>query len=327
MLVLVSLLDALGNADLLPEEADFADRLRFMVLRLPMIFDRIFLFALMLGVLLTYLQLIRRDELVAIVASGMSALGQVRTLAPAVILAAIFSAGLIDQTLPRTSRALEEWLGPAVLETTGVPDHVWLNDSGTLVEIGTVRGRRLADIVFYQRGSEGLVHSVIRAEAAVYEDGNWNLVGARSVDLGLSEAIVPDIWETPQTPETLHRLAAPPRNLSLGDLGALARMRGSGSQPSSAYEVWALHRLTLPFAAFAFSLVAVALMQRLGRRDTGDSAMIFGLGTGFVFLIIDGIFKTLAEAGSVSAGFAAGIPIAGLLLLGAHLILAREQMA
>lgn len=326
MLILVSLLDALGNADLLPEGAGFADRLRFMALRAPMIFDRIFLFALMLGVLLTYLSLIRRDELVALVASGISAFGQVRALAPVVVLATLVSALLIDQTLPRSVRALDSWLGADALDEAETPDHLWLDDEGTLVEITGLQGETLTDLTFYRRGADGQVDTVIKADTARHGPGGWTLSGVQLV-LGEADEPLPQVWETPQTPATLQKLNSPPRDLSLADLLALAEMRGSGSQPSSAYEVWALHRLTLPLAALAFVLVAVALMQRLGRRDTGDLAMIAGLAAGFAFLIVDGVFKTLAEAGGVGAGIAAGVPLGGLLLLGVHLILERERLA
>lgn len=326
MLILVSLLDALGNADLLPEGAGFVERLRYMMLRAPIIYDRIFLFALMLAVLLTFLSLIRRDELVAISAAGVSAFAQLRALAPAVMLATLASILLIDQAAPRTMRELNAWLGAdAFRDAEEIGSNLWLTDGNLIVEIERVREDSLSGIIFYERGANDTVTAVHRAEEALHAGTGWLLSGVKTTRFDGRAPEPPLVWDTPQSPQTLLKLRSAPRDLSLRDLFQLAEMRGSGSLPSSAYRVWALHRLTLPLAAFAFLTVAVALMQRLGRRDTGDGAMIAGLLIGFAFLIIDGVFKTMAEAGGMSAGIGVGVPLAGLLALGLHLLLSREH--
>ena len=324
MLGLVSLLDSLGNADLLPAGAGMAERLGYMALRLPVLFDRIFLFALFLGVLLTFVSLIRRGELVALTASGISALGQVRLIAPAVLIAAAGAALIVDQAAPPAARALERWLGTGAFEQPGATDAAWLAEPGHLVEIEEVRDEALRGLTFFERGERG-VAAVVTAASAERVPGGWRLTDPVQERYDGADRPVMTEWITPQTPRSLRQLLAAPRDLSIRDQKRLADMRGSGSRPSGAYTVWSLHRLTLPLAALGFLAFAAPMMQRLGRRSTGDLALIGGLLAGFMYMIVDGVLKTLAEAGSVPALWAAGLPLALLFALAARGLINAER--
>jgi len=118
MVTLLGVLDALGNADRLPDGAGFVGQIKYMGLRMPILFERTFVFAILLAVLLTYASLYRRNELVIISASGLSVFGQIRALAPAVVAVGIVSAILIDQVNPIANKALEHWLGTSALVAT-----------------------------------------------------------------------------------------------------------------------------------------------------------------------------------------------------------------
>ena len=57
-------------------------------------------------------------------------------------------------------------------------------------------------------------------------------------------------------------------------------------------------------------------MQKTGRQDTGDKALIIGLGMGFLFLILDGAMATFAASGGMAVPVAIAIPIVLYALLG-----------
>lgn len=328
MLVLLGVLDALSNAELLPEAGGLADQFRYMALRLPILFDRILVFALLMALLLTYVSLIRRNELVAIAGAGISVLGQVRALVPAVALAAIASAAAIDQTMPIATRALEAWLGPeAVRDDRQGPQTLWLADEGTLVEVAGLAEDRLTGVTLFERDDDDMVVSVSVAESATTAPGGWALEGVRQIRFDGAALDPPEFWRTVQTPETLRLLLAVPRNLSLVDLFQLSRMTGSGSLPSDAYLVWFLNRLSLPFIALGFLLITAPIMQHFGRRDSGETSLAIGVGVGFAFMVADGVFKTLAENGSVSAEISVLAPVAALWLAGGLLAYGKTAKA
>ncbi len=333
ILILIALLDSLANASEIAAAEEGGSALRYLWLRLPVIFDQIYLFALMLALLLTYVSLIRRNELVAVQGVGMSISTQVRMLAPVVVAVSAVAAFAIDRALPPAVRALDAW-GVADYEGGNVSaeEPLWLNDGGTFVRITGRRGvDGLLNLMFFERDELGHVRSVSWAQSAQYieADGGWRLSGVEVARVQGAGA-PPDpklIWETNQDPSIIARLAAEPRNLAIDDLDRLARLRGSGSRPSSAYRVWQIGRYVMPLTALVFLVFAAPVMQRTGRRETGTMAMVVGLGCGFVFLIVDGIAKTMSAAGAMSA-WAAGVgPTLIFGLIGVYLWLRQETLA
>lgn len=326
MVILLGVLDALGNADLLPENAGLADNLRYMLLRMPILFDRILMFALLAALLLTFMTLIRRNELVAIAGAGISAFGQVRALLLAVVLASVAAGGLIDQVNPRAKAALENWLGAEVLrkEGRGTGD-LWLAEDGLLVEIEGLQNGALTGLTLFERTETGRIAAVSTAARATPGAGGWVLSGVAQERFDGKPLAPPAIWQTGQTARSLGLLLAEPRDLAAADLLRLARMTHSGNQPRQSYLVWFWNRLFLPVVATGFLMFAAAIMQRFGRRDSGVGAMAVGLAVGFVYMVADGIFKSFAESGTVSGLLAVALPAAVLLLAGALMILLRRS--
>ncbi|KCZ87940.1 LptF/LptG family permease [Hyphomonas johnsonii] len=325
MVTLLGVLDALGNADLVPDGAGLVGQVRYMVLRMPILFDRTFVFGLLLAVLLTYASLYRRNELVIISGSGLSVFGQVRALAPAVIFVSVVSAIGIDQINPVASKALEDWLGTSVLrENSQTPERVWLSDGRLLVEVAGMQNERLSGLTIFERDANGAVIAVTTAGTASPVAGGWRLEDTEQQRFDGRTPQNDTFWSSAQTPDSLHLLLTEPRDLALADLLALHRMRGSGSRPASAYLLWALHRISLPLAALAVLMLAVPIMQLYGRRDSSDIALARGVAAGFVFMVTDGVLKTLAESGRFSAPLAVALPILGLALAGLWLALGRE---
>lgn len=326
MVTLLGVLDALGNADKLPDGAGFAGQMRYMWLRLPILFDRTIVFALLLGVLLTYASLFRRHELVIISAAGVSIFGQIRMLIPAVLLAGIVSAVVIDRASPPASEALQAWLGSeAMQEDSQAPERLWLSDGPRLIELQGLQDDTLSGITIFERDATGAVVSITTAESARPVQGGWEMSGARQqrFDGAIMEA--ESFWPSPQTPESLRKLLTEPRDMSFADLLAFNEMRGSGSRPSSAYLLWALNRLSLPLTCLGFLVLAVPIMQLYGRRDNSDMALAAGVAAGFAFMVIDGVLKTLAENGNFSAIAAVMLPTAGLISVGMWLALQKEE--
>lgn len=324
MVVMLGVLDALGNADLLPESAGLGGHLRYMMLRMPILFDRVFLFALLLALLTSYVTLIRRGELVVMAATGLSVAGQIRAMLPAVLLASLLAAVLIDQVNPAARRALEDWLGPEALRGESQdPDELWLADEAWLVEVAGIEGDRLTGLTLFQRGENGRIAAVIEAAAARPLIDGWALEGTRQLRFDGRDDPAPAVWFTEQTPHTVRLLMAPPRDIAMTDLWRLSQLTRSGSRPSAAYRVWFLARLLLPLVAIGFLVFAVPLMQHFGRRDSGDLALAGGMLTGFAYMIADGVVKTLAESGTIGALPAVLVPAGCLALVG--LWLARRR--
>jgi lipopolysaccharide export system permease protein len=326
LVTLLSVLDSLANADNLPPGLGLFGQLRYMGLRLPVLFDRALLFSILLSVLLTYVSLSRRNEMVALSASGMSIFGQMKLLMPVVFIAGAVFAVAINYVSPPASRALQTWLGTKALQgDEQTPQKLWLSDENRLVELEEIKGDELFGVTIFNRDNEGFIVSVTTAGRAIAAPGGWRLKDAsqRRFDNETSKDDL-SFWPSPQTPDSLRDLMLPPRDVGFATLLSLSEMRDSGSRPSSAYILWALNRAFLPVTAVGFLILGTSIMQVYGRRANADLAAAAGVGIGFVYLVIDGILKTLAENGSFNPVLTIVLPNLVLILAGLWLALERE---
>ena len=336
-LILIGLLDSLANgSDILADGGGFIDTFKYMGLRAPVIFDRIFIFTIVVAILLTFVKLIRQHELVALLGFGISVPKQLMLMTPIVLATAFTSITVIDYTIAPAVRTLQAWgIGEYKIKNITADNPLWLEDNGRIIKASKrFDYKTLGEIEIYSRSETGAVDEVIWAERATYEGDNWTLEGVQTLPIkgadGEPRAAIkelnPRLWETRQNPKSIARLAAEPRDLSMSEMRNFSKRGNSGSKPRFAYTFWHAHRITRPLAAFVLLLVAVPLMQRTKRQDTGDKALIMGLAIGFFFLILDGAMATFAASGGMAVPAAIAMPIVSFGVIGAWLCLKAETL-
>ncbi len=336
-LVLIGLLDSLANGgDILAEGGNFIETFRYMAYRAPVIFDRIFMFTLVVAMLLVFVRLIRSHELVALLGFGISVPKQIALLAPIVILTSAASVTVINFAMPPAVRALQAWgIGEYKIKSVSPKNPLWMEDSGKIVRVSARLGMNtLANLELFTRDANGIVSTALWADRAIFDGKSWTLYNVQTLPIEGSNGeprmalreINPIPWETNQTPASIARLAAEPRDLSVRDMRNFRERGNSGSKPRFAYGFWFLHRITRPLAALILLLCAVPIMQRTGREDNGDKALIVGITLGFIFLIIDGAMATFATSGGIAVGSAIALPLCLFALLGAFLCIRTESL-
>jgi len=336
-LTLIGLLDSLANGgDIVSSGGGFKDTFRYMFLRAPVIFDRIFVFTLVVAVLMTFGKLIRQHELVALLGFGISAAKQTLLMTPAVVGAALLSILFIDIAMPPAVRSLQTWgIGEYKVKNITQKNPLWIEDNGNIIRATErVNFNTLGDMKFFFRDKNGTVTKVWHVERATFKTDNWELSGIESLEIegeaNLAQNLTPlpttEIWETLQTPNSIARLAAEPRDLSLSEMENFSKEGNSGSKPNFAYRFWQMHRITRPLAAFIMLILCAALMQRTGREDTGYKTMFIGITLAFIFLIIDGAMATFAISGGLAVLPAIAIPLLLFGLAGSFMLLRTESL-
>jgi len=336
-LTLIGLLDSLANgADIVKSGGGFKSTFRYMFLRAPVIFDRIFVFTLVVAVLLTFVKLIRQHELVALLGFGISAAKQTLLMTPAVVGAAILSVLFIDIAVAPAVRSLQTWgIGEYKIKNITAKNPLWLEDNGNIIRATErVDFETLGDLKFFFRDEDGSVIKIWHVEQASYKTENWELSGIEELEIiseanlvrNLSSVSGTRLRETRQTPKSIARLAAEPRDLSLAEMRNFSARGNSGSKPSFAYKFWHMHRITRPLAAFILLILCAALMQRTGREDTGNKTLVIGVTIAFLFLIIDGAMATFAVSGGMGVLPAIALPLVGFGLVGAFMLLRTESL-
>lgn len=335
-LVLIGLLDTLANSgDIMAESGKFSDTFLYMYYRLPVIFERIFVFTLIVTILLLYVRLIRQHELVAMLSFGISVPKQILLLSPIVITATLFAIIVIDLSMPPAVRALQNWgIGEYKTKNITPENPLWLEDTNRIVKASHHDyHNQLRDVEFFVRGNQGNIQSILWASKAVYQQGEWQLKDVRELEITGAEGakrqaspLTEYIWKTQQTPASIARLTAEPRDLSLKDMHDIQRKGISGSQPGYTYKFWAAHRLSRTIATLALLICLVPIMQRTERHSTGDKALVAGILLGFIFLIIDGAIATFCTSGGISPFWAINLPLIGLGLTGLYLCIRCESL-
>ncbi|MEM7721230.1 MAG: LptF/LptG family permease [Pseudomonadota bacterium] len=326
MISILGVLDALSNQDLLPRDAVLVDHLRFMLLRAPLLFERVFVFAFLFSLLVTYVMIIRRNELVGLTAAGLSVMRQIGLLLPGVLLASLLSLAFIDQTTPRAQQGLIDWLGPeAAISSGSTMDDLWVADGNLLVRIRQVTDENLFDLTLVERLERGQVSAITYADSAVAGPEGWELSGVSQVRFDDRQVDPLSNWLSPLSHDTLRLLSMTPRYLSMADLRDLSNLRGSGNRPSAAYEVWLYSRLALPVVAIGFLMMTVSIMQIFERNAKPELTLAWGMGAGILFAVVDSITNSLPENARLDPAVAALSPVAFLLLVGLILAMWRTR--
>lgn len=336
-LTLIGLLDSLANGgDIVKSGGGFSDTFRYMFLRAPVIFDRIFVFTLIVAVLLTFVKFIRNHELVAFLGFGLSATKQVLLMTPAVVGAAIISIIFIDIAVAPAVRSLQTWgIGEYKIKNVTPKNPLWIEDNGAIIRAeDRVDFETLGDMKFFFRDNSGTVTKIWHVKRAHYVEPNWELSGVEELEIkgeaNVARSLTPvagvETWETLQTPTSIARLAAEPRDLSLAEMRVFSKRGNSGSKPNFAYKFWHAHRITRPLAAFILLVACTALMQRTRREDTGNKALIIGITMAFIFLIIDGAMATFAVSGGLAVLPAIALPLVFFGCGGAYMLLRTESL-
>jgi len=336
-LLLIGLLDSLANGgDILSGDGKFTDTFRYMFYRAPVIFDRIFVFTLVVAALLVFVRLIRNHELVALLGFGISVTKQILLLTPIVLACSFGSILFINYAMPPAVRALQAWgIGEYKIKNITDQNPLWMEDNSSIIRAAGRPGmNELSNMEIFERDENGTVTNGIFVELAVYDGRGWVLKNVETIEIegadGEARKAKVDNsgrrWETIHTPATIARLAAEPRDISLRDMRNFSERGNSGAKPRFAYNFWYWHRWTRPLAALILLLCAAPIMQKTGRQDTGDIALLAGLALGFIFLIIDGAMATFATTGGMVVSWAIAFPLALFALFGAFLVIRTESL-
>ncbi len=332
-LILIGLLDSLANSNEIAESGRGGmATFEYMLYRAPVIFDRVLLFTVIVAMLLTYVKLIRQHELVALIGFGFSVPKQVALLAPVVMSATVLAILLINIAMPPSVRALQAWgVGEYKRTSINSENPLWLQDGTRIVRAaGRPNMETLTDLQFFDQEETGEISIASWVKKATYsfEQNAWILEGVERATA--RDRFTPgpfSLWLSEQTPTTIAKLAADPRDLSLEDMRKFRTEGRSGSKPGFAYGFWYLHRITRPLAALILLLCAVPIMQKTGREDTGDKALIIGIASGFLYLILDGALSTFAVSGGLSIVWAISLPLMIFGLVGCYLALKTEDLS
>jgi lipopolysaccharide export system permease protein len=338
---LVQMFDLFGNAD------DIADNygpglgpvLIYLLYRLPATLALVMPFSILVGSLLTLLNMANNNEVMAFKAAGMSFYRLLLCLMPVGVLFAALHFAIADRLAPAALRALGErelvhtakQAGPAKPETRSP---AWIRDGETIVRAGRVQrdGAALSDVEIIRRNDKGVMVQRRLARLAAFDAAAnaWTLTDVSLLNIDGEQRRIEKLplqqWATKLRPADFADLTVPPNQFTSSDLISLSRAAGIGSRPVFVYETWLHKRLALPVLCLLMVLLAAPVSQANVRSGGTAARMTLGIGLGFLFFVSDGLSTALGETGSLLPVLAAWAPIAIFASVGGSVLLRVEQV-
>ena len=310
LLVLIGLLQIVdlfeSTSDVLERGLGFGGIFHYEFLRLPLMVEQILPVAVLIGALTCFTGLARNSEMAALRATGTTIYRIVALMLPAVALVAVLHFVIADQIAPRAESAFTSWwnahppLHPSE-DQLPKPKTVWFRTGSYVVyaQGASTDGRKLTGLRIYRRAPDGRLTERLTATGATFgDDGRWRLQDAHEMDVAATSLTTAQhtqsIWDADLAPEDVTAVFWPEERISTGR--ALRSITGSRpADKSPAFYATRLNRsLAEPLGAVVMLLLAApsALAQQ---RNNQAALLMFSLGAGLMFLMVDGVLTALGQ--------------------------------
>lgn len=321
-----------------------SDAVALTLFQMPEILGQTFPLVLMLGSLITFLNLSRTSEMVVIRASGVSAL-KILTLpvvAAAVLggVATTFYNPIVAASMARESSLRAELSGTSVNALSVDEGSLWLRQglsSGqTVIQAQHVseEGSVLYDVRLHQFDTDDRLVARIEADSAslgreAWELRNvrrWSLAGAdQGEPIGAPEELPQLNLPTNLTREQILDSFAQPESIAFWQLPGFIRQLEQAGFSATRHRVFLQSELARPALFIAMVLIGAGFSLRHVRFGQIGVMILFAVFAGFALYFFKDISETLGANGEIPVVLAAWSPPAAAILLALGLLLHLED--
>jgi lipopolysaccharide export system permease protein len=313
---LLQLIDLLEQTSQILQRGGILDIGRYMLLRMPFMFQEVAPFAVLAGAILTFSQLARNSELVVMRITGMSLLAIFRRTLPVALAVAALDMVATDQVTPRAQQALATWwnaTAPGSAHKADAPRWFRIDGDVVMVERASADGRSLGRLSIYERDAHRALERRITADSATWNGDGWLLHDAAITELDQNRASEMTVrqtdWRTSLRPSDAARLFA--NAFEITSETALRSLFGEGPVDKAPAQFKTRLYRTVAEGMAPIIMLLLALPTALGNtRSNRTAPIIFGLGCGLLYLVTDGLLTAMGSTGVLPAALAAwGAPI------------------
>ena len=307
--------------------------LTYVGLRLPQLIARFLPFAVLLGTILTLLQMNQNSEVIALKAAGLSAHQVLSPLLVASLAIAAMQFVFTDRVVAPGTATLDRWQKvdyARLPPDRGDRANVWVRDGDDLIQVDRVAGRgaaaRLGGVTLYDRTGGNLI-AIIRAPAGRRVNGGWAIAPATRFDvasgavtrlgeLTVARGVRPDQF-------TLGTIDAD--GLSFGALRAAIGDLGDAGRPTKALEGTLWHKLSGPLSSVLMPLLGAVAAFGLARSGQLFVRAVIGMALGFTYFVADNFALAMGNLGAYPPFLAAWAPFLLFFLIGEAVLIRTEE--
>ncbi|MCP1335652.1 LPS export ABC transporter permease LptG [Futiania mangrovi] len=327
LVFLADMVELLRRATRSPD-VSFATVATMAALHTPMIAQKAFPFAVLLGAMAAFIRLGRNNELVVARAAGVSVW---QFLAPPVAVAVVAGFAIptvyspVAAAFTQRYQVLEgRYLTGRTNLLTVSAGGLWLRQTseGRVSIVHALRsqdgGRVLEDVTVFQYDVMDDFDRRLDAVTATLIPGAWQLDGVTESKPGAA----PNQLERLNVPTTLtldqiQESFAPPETMSFWELPAFIRVLESSGFPAARHRLHWHALISQPMLLAAMVLVAAAFSLRLQRLGGITKLLGGGVAAGFGLYFVSDVALALGLSGAIPPAMAAWTPAAIAAMLGA----------
>ncbi len=321
-------LDMLENSTRILEHYGVAGLGEYALLRAPMVLIMILPLGILFGAALAFLSLAARNEMVVLRTAGYNTTRVLLLLIPLAAVCGAAQSYLSGRLGPAAEQTLVE-VFPELFKTRAIEREIWLRDRNSVIRIGRTEadGATLGDISIFRIGADGKLMQRIDAVAAHYSSAGWRLetVTVQRPDT-VKEKVAELPWLTRLSPAGILGAARRPELVDTGKVRQIlagALPGGGRGTPFYTVQLWRSYSaFVVPMVMFLFGAMASFGLSRSGG---GARYVALGLTGGAVFVLIDGVFTSLGEAGAMGAIPAAFLAPGLFFVIGLWAIVVIEE--
>ncbi|WP_201762575.1 LptF/LptG family permease [Acetobacter pasteurianus] len=333
--VLVGLLEILAlleqTTPILQRHLGIQGILSFAAMRAPFLLAGALPLSVLIGALLMLTQMTLASEIAILRACGLSTFGLYKYLIPATLVIGFAGVVLDDQVTPRSEQALAAWWN----RTDPHPENghaFWFHDSNRIAHIGYTSdgGNMLTKVDIYIRDASGRLQQILHAKSADYtHTRGWLLHNVDSITVeGEKTTRLPSVqdmgWDTSLHPWEFIRLSAENPPLSSTTILGMLRGRLPSHTSPGFLEAGLLERFLRPASLLVLLLIALPTIYIPPRTGTRSWVPVWCLGSGLLFIIVQGMLRAMGNAGLLPPAIAT-IPALIIFTLGAITVLLRNE--
>jgi LPS export ABC transporter permease LptG len=320
-------LDMLENSTRILDQYGVAGLGEYALLRAPLVLVTILPLGILIGAVLAFLTMAVRNEMVVLRAVGHNTMRVLLMLLPLAVLLGVALSQLSGRLGPAAEQALVDRL-PNLFKSGPIEEEIWLRDWNAVTRIGRVEadGATLGGLSVFQTGPSGALLARIDAETARYTADGWRLEGVMLQRPDQADELVAEMpWMTRLTPASILGAARLSELVDTGEVRQILAGVRPGTRGTPFYSV----QLWRSYAAFAVPLVMFLFgaMASFGLSRSGGGARHVALGLlfGAVFVLTDGVFTSLGEAGAMNSVLAAFLAPGLFFVIGLWSIVVIEE--
>lgn len=318
------------------ENVSLGTLLSIALLRAPVFGEQILSFAVLFGAMICFLNLSRRSELVIARSAGLSAW---QFLFPALALSLVLGLSFMTLYNPLAAKmkdradAIEaKVFGKQTRLIAQKGGQVWFRqksvdgDAIFRAETASEQGTLLSTVTVYAFDGTGMLLERIEAQSAKLQSGTWEFTQARVFTLHLEPQnfetyVIPTNLTEQQVQESL----TAPDTVGFWSLPALIERTERAGLEASRYRMQYHTLMARPLLLIAMILIAASVSLSVFRFGGVPRMILSGIAAGFVLYVLTKMAGDLGDAGIVAPPVAAWTPALLGTMLGAVVLLFRED--